>query len=184
MELEATARSRLEGQLSRLREAHEALAAEAASARGKEMQAVDQLRIHSRQMRELKEENSSLNAKLGEACRARNAAEAAASAAAAEAAAARDEARLATRRVAALQEAIAGDLSSPHDSRDTDSDNDSYSSDESIGTFLANHKLSPSVPSRNSIHLDSQKSQSPEGRQSRSSVSSSKQLSPMKESFA
>lgn len=37
------------------------------------------------------------------------------------------------------------------------SDNDSYSSDESIGTFLANHKLSPSVPSRASLHLDSQK---------------------------
>lgn len=83
-----------------------------------------------------------------------------------------------------MQEAIAGDLSSPGDSRDTDSDNDSYSSDESIGTFLANHKLSPSAPSRNSVQLDTQKSQSSGGRESRSSVGSSKQMSPTKESFA
>lgn len=70
--------------------------------------------------RELKEENSSLNGRLSEVSRARSAAEALAAAAAAEAAAARDEARLAARRATALQEAIAGDLSSPGDSRDTD----------------------------------------------------------------
>ena len=69
---------------------------------------------------ELKEENSALTAKLSEAARAKVAAEASAQAAAAEAAAARDEARLAARRAAALQQAIAGDLSSPGDSRDTD----------------------------------------------------------------
>ncbi|XP_047033369.1 unconventional myosin-XVIIIa isoform X1 [Helicoverpa zea] len=184
LELEATARSRLEGQLSRLREAHEQLAQELATARAKEQLAADELRKITRQLRELKEENSALNAKLSEAGRAKAAAEAAASAAAADAAAARDEARLAARRATALQEAIAGDLSSPGDSRDTDSDNDSYSSDESIGTFLANHKLSPSAPSRNSVQLDTQKSQSSGGRESRSSVGSSKQMSPTKESFA
>ncbi|XP_026333803.1 unconventional myosin-XVIIIa isoform X2 [Hyposmocoma kahamanoa] len=184
LELEATARARLEGQLSRLREAHEQLASELATARQKEQHAADELRKLTRQLRELKEENSNLNAKLNEASRAKCAAEAAAAAAASEAAAARDEARLAARRATALQEAIAGDLSSPGDSRDTDSDNDSYSSDESIGTFLANHKLSPSVPSRASMNLDSQKSQTPEGRASRLSAGSGKQLSPTKESFA
>ncbi|KAL0867890.1 hypothetical protein ABMA27_008575 [Loxostege sticticalis] len=185
LELEATARGRLEGQLSRLREAHEALAAELGAARAREQHAADELRKVTRQLRELKEENSALNGKLSEAARAKATAESAAAAAAAEAAAARDEARLAARRATALQEAIAGDLSSPGDSRDTDSDNDSYSSDESIGTFLANHKLSPSAPSCNSLHLDSQKSQSPEGRQSRASVgSASKPRSPTKESFA
>ncbi|XP_045454349.1 unconventional myosin-XVIIIa-like [Melitaea cinxia] len=185
LELEATQRARLEGQLARLRDAHEALAAELAAARARDHLAAEEARKLARQLRELKEENSSLNAKLSEACRGRSAAEAAAAAAAGEAAAARDEARLAARRAAALQEAIAGDLSSPGDSRDSDSENDSYSSDESIGTFLANHKLSPSVPSRNSIQLDSQKSHSPEGRQSRTSVGSgSKPLSPTKESFA
>ncbi|XP_063833310.1 unconventional myosin-XVIIIa-like [Ostrinia nubilalis] len=217
LELEATARARLEGQLARLRDAHEQLAAELGAARARDhhaadelrkltrqlryeaMQlaaelgaarardhhAADELRKLTRQLRELKEENSALNAKLSEAARAKAAAEGAAAAAAADAAAARDEARLAARRATALQEAIAGDLSSPGDSRDTDSDNDSYSSDESIGTFLANHKLSPSAPSRNSLHLDSQKSQSPEGRGSRASVSSgSKPISPSKESFA
>uniref|UniRef100_A0A2A4IY82 Myosin tail domain-containing protein n=1 Tax=Heliothis virescens TaxID=7102 RepID=A0A2A4IY82_HELVI len=184
LELEATARSRLEGQLSRLREAHEQLAQELATARAREQLAADELRKITRQLRELKEENSALSAKLSEAGRAKAAAEAAASAAAADAAAARDEARLAARRATALQEAIAGDLSSPGDSRDTDSDNDSYSSDESIGTFLANHKLSPSAPSRNSVQLDTQKSQSSGGRESRSSVGSSKQMSPTKESFA
>ncbi|KAJ8712778.1 hypothetical protein PYW08_008082 [Mythimna loreyi] len=184
LELEATARSRLEGQLSRLREAHEALAAELATARAREQHTADEVRKFTRQLRELKEENSALNAKLSEAARAKAAAEAAASTAASEAAAARDEARLAARRATALQEAIAGDLSSPGDSRDTDSDNDSYSSDESIGTFLANHKLSPSAPSRNSVQLDTQKSQSSGGRESRSSVGSSKQMSPTKESFA
>ncbi|XP_072934275.1 unconventional myosin-XVIIIa [Epargyreus clarus] len=184
LELEATSRARLEGQLARLRDAHEQLATELAAARSRDQLAADEVRKLARQLRELKEENSNLNAKLSEACRAKGAAEATAAAAAAEAAAARDEARLAARRAAALQEAIAGDLSSPADSRDTDSENDSYSSDESIGTFLANHKLSPSAPSRNSIQLDSQKSQSPEGRQSRSSVASSKPISPTKESFA
>lgn len=69
--------------------------------------------------RELKEENATLTTKLSEAGRARTAAEAAASAAASEAAAARDEARLAARRAQALQEAIAGDLSSNNE-RDSD----------------------------------------------------------------
>ncbi|CAH0713661.1 unnamed protein product, partial [Brenthis ino] len=185
LELEATSRARLEGQLARLRDAHEALAGELAAARSKDHLAAEELRKLTRQLRELKEENSSLNTKLSEASRARAAAEASAQAAAAEAAAARDEARLAARRATALQEAIAGDLSSPADSRDTDSENDSYSSDESIGTFLANHKLSPSAPSRSSMQLDSQKSHSPEGRQSRTSVGSgSKPLSPTKESYA
>ncbi|KAH9643521.1 hypothetical protein HF086_015669 [Spodoptera exigua] len=184
LELEATARGRLEGQLSRLREAHEQLATELAQARAREQHAADELRKFTRQLRELKEENSALHGKLSEANRAKAAAESAAAAASAEACAARDEARLAARRATALQEAIAGDLSSPGDSRDTDSDNDSYSSDESIGTFLANHKLSPSAPSRNSVQLDTQKSQSSGGRESRSSVGSSKQMSPTKESFA
>ncbi|XP_052751859.1 unconventional myosin-XVIIIa [Galleria mellonella] len=187
LELEATARARVEGQLARLRDAHDQLAAELAAARARDAAAADDLRKLARQFRELKEENSNLNVKLSETARAKTAAEAAAAAAAAEATAARDEARLAARRATALQEAIAGDLSSPGDSRDTDSDNDSYSSDESIGTFLANHKLSPSAPSRNSIQLDLQKSQTPEGRQSRTSNSSNsgtKQLSPTKESFA
>nr|XP_026488065.1 unconventional myosin-XVIIIa [Vanessa tameamea] len=185
LELEATSRARLEGQLARLRDAHEQLAGELATARAKEHHAAEEMRKLARQLRELKEENSALNAKLSEASRARSTAEAGAAAAAADAAAARDEARLAARRAAALQEAIAGDLSSPADSRDTDSENDSYSSDESIGTFLANHKLSPSAPSRGSMQQDSQKSHSPEGRQSRTSVgSTSKPLSPTKESFA
>ncbi|CAG5047632.1 unnamed protein product [Parnassius apollo] len=156
VELEATARGRLEGQLARLRDAHDALAAELAAARARDASHADELRKLQRTIRELKEENAALTAKLGEVSRARAAAEAAAAAAASEAAAARDEARLAARRVHALQEAIAGDLSSNNE-RDSDSDNDSYSSDESIGTFLANHKLSPSVPSRNSVQLDSQK---------------------------
>ncbi|XP_069357168.1 unconventional myosin-XVIIIa isoform X3 [Maniola hyperantus] len=185
LELEATSRARLESQLARLRDAHEQLASELAAARAKDHQAAEEVRKLTRQLRELKEENSSINAKLSEATRAKSAAESAASAAAAEAAAARDEARLAARRATALQEAIAGDLSSPGDSRDTDSENDSYSSDESIGTFLANHKLSPSAPSRNSMQLDSQKSHSPEGRQSRSSIGSgTKPLTPTKDSFA
>ncbi|XP_041972232.1 unconventional myosin-XVIIIa isoform X2 [Aricia agestis] len=172
LEVEATCRSRAEAQATRLRDAHDALAAELAAARARDLAAAEDARKLARQIRELKEENSSLNTKLSEVMRGKAAAEAAAAAAAAEAQAARDEARLAARRATALQEAIAGDLSSPGDSRDTDSDNDSYSSDESIGTFLANHKLSPSAPSRNSVQLDSQKSQSPEGRTSRSSASS------------
>ncbi|VVC95310.1 unnamed protein product [Leptidea sinapis] len=145
LELEATSRARLESQVSRLRDAHEQLANELAAARAREHQASDDLRKLTRQIRELKEENASVNVKLSEALRAKSAAESAAASAASEASAARDEARLAARRVAALQEAIAGELSSVQDSRDEDSDNDSYSSDESIGTFLANHKLSSSI---------------------------------------
>ncbi|KAL4703507.1 hypothetical protein ACJJTC_018091 [Scirpophaga incertulas] len=185
LELEATARGRLEGQLSRLREAHEQLAGELAAAKARDAHAADELRKLTRHLRELKEENSELHAKLSECSRAKAAAEGLAAAAGAEAAAARDEARLAARRATALQQALAGDLASPAHSRDSDSDNESYSSDESIGTFLANHKLSPTAPSRTSLHLDSHKSQTPEGRQSRSSASSgSKPLSPSKEAGA
>ncbi|CAH4027694.1 unnamed protein product [Pieris brassicae] len=185
LELEATSRGRLESQVARLKDAHEQLAAELATARAKDQQAAEELRKWTRQIRELKEENTSLNAKLAETTRSKLAAESAAQTAAAEAAAARDEARLAARRATALQEAIAGDLSSPGDSRDTDSENDSYSSDESIGTFLANHKLSPAAPSRSSLHHESHKSTSSEGRASRSSISSgSKPLSPTKDSYA
>ncbi|CAK1541732.1 unnamed protein product [Leptosia nina] len=185
LELEATSRARLESQVARLRDAHEQLASELAAARAKDQQAAEEVRKLTRQIRELKEENTSLNAKLSETTRLKLAAESAAQTAAAEAAAAKDEARLAARRATALQEAIAGDLSSPGDSRDTDSENDSYSSDESIGTFLANHKLSPAAPSRSSLHHDSHKSTSSEGRASRSSISSgSKPLSPTKESYA
>ncbi|GBP00607.1 Unconventional myosin-XVIIIa [Eumeta japonica] len=158
LELEATARTRLEGQLTRLREAHEQLATDLGAARAREQTAADDLRKLARQLREYKEENASLNAKLGEMIRAKAAAEGMAGAAAAEAAAAREEARLAARRAAALQEAIAGELSSGGDSPQSDSDNDSYSSDESIGTFLANHKLSQPTPGRPPmLHFDTNK---------------------------
>lgn len=182
VELEQTARARLEGQLGRQRDAAEKLTAELSGARHKEQQLQDEMRKIMRQLRELKEEHVSVLGRLEEATRARAAAEASSAAAATEAAAAREEARVAARRAAALQEAIAGELSSPADSPDSDSDNDSYSSDESIETFLANHKLSPSVPCRNSIPIDTQRNS--ESRQSRSSVGSNKQLSPTKESFA
>lgn len=51
LELEATARSRLEGQLSRLREAHEQLASELSSARAREQHTADEVRKFTRQLR-------------------------------------------------------------------------------------------------------------------------------------
>lgn len=51
LELEATARARLEGQLARARDAHDALAAEHAAARARDLAAQDELRKLARQLR-------------------------------------------------------------------------------------------------------------------------------------
>lgn len=79
-------------------------------------------------------------------------------AAEAETAAARADLRLALQRIDDLQAAIQGELEDTH-SDHSDSDNDSYSSDESIDTFLANHKIGAQnvnngKSERSSLHLD------------------------------
>lgn len=51
VELEATARARLEGQVARLREAHDALATELAAARARDLAAADEIRKLARQLR-------------------------------------------------------------------------------------------------------------------------------------
>lgn len=141
LELEQTTRARMEVQISRLKETVEKLQGEAAMARAKEQTAQDAARKLQRTVRELKEEASAGQARENEAAQRRKDLEKRLESAEAEAAAARGDLRLALTRIQDLQSAIQGELEDCSGSDHSDSDQDSDCSDESINTFLSNHKM-------------------------------------------
>ncbi|XP_023703143.1 unconventional myosin-XVIIIa isoform X2 [Cryptotermes secundus] len=141
LELEQTTRARMEVQISRLKETVEKLQGEAAMARAKEQTAQDAARKLQRSVRELKEEASAGQARENEAAQRRKDLEKRLESADAEAAAARGDLRLALTRIQDLQSAIQGELEDCSGSDHSDSDQDSDCSDESINTFLSNHKM-------------------------------------------
>ncbi|XP_067015742.2 unconventional myosin-XVIIIa isoform X2 [Anabrus simplex] len=144
LELEQTTRSRLEVQITRLKEAVEKLQDEAASARAKEQLAQDNARKLQRTLRELREEHTSATAREAEAQQRRRDIEKRLETAEAEASAARGDLRLALTRIEDLQSAMQGELEddlSNSDGENSESDHESEGSDESINTFLANHKV-------------------------------------------
>ncbi|XP_044737975.1 unconventional myosin-XVIIIa isoform X4 [Chrysoperla carnea] len=153
LEFEQTTRARLEVQITRLKEATDKLQTDLAHARTKEAQAQDNLRKLQRSLRELREEHTALATRENESLQKRKELEKKLESSEAETVAARADLRLALQRIDDLQAAIQGELEDTI-SDHSDSDNDSYSSDESIDTFLANHKLSPTKPDRSSLHLD------------------------------
>lgn len=105
--------------------------------------------------RESKDELSKLASKEAEHAQKKKDLEKKNEALEAEAAAARTDLRLALKRIEDLQNAIQGELEDS--SENTESDQESYSSDESVNTFLANHK--PPVKTESSSALsDSQRS--------------------------
>ncbi|XP_021925686.1 unconventional myosin-XVIIIa isoform X4 [Zootermopsis nevadensis] len=141
LDLEQTTRARMEVQISRLKETTEKLQGEAVMARTKEQTAQDAARKLQRTVRELKEAASAGQARESEAAQRRKDLEKRLESAEAEAVAARGDLRLALTRIQDLQSAIQGELEDCSGSDHTDSDQDSDCSDESINTFLSNHKM-------------------------------------------
>ncbi|CAH1113986.1 unnamed protein product [Psylliodes chrysocephalus] len=139
LELEQTTRSRLEVQISRLKEAVEKLQSDLSNARVKEQQSQDQVKKLQRQMREIKEELNISLAKESEGIIKKKELEKRCEALEGEAATSRTDLRLALKRIEDLQSAIQGDLEDTI-SDNSDSEPDTYSSDDSVNKYLANHK--------------------------------------------
>ncbi|XP_031331784.1 unconventional myosin-XVIIIa isoform X2 [Photinus pyralis] len=158
LELEQTTRSRLEVQINRLKEAVDKLQTEIANSRTKEQLGQEQIRKLQKNLRELKEECNQSASKEADFLQKRKDLEKRCELAETETAAAKADLRLALKRIEDLQSAIQGELEdSP--SEQTDSEQDSYTSDESVSTFLSNSKLHHAVKSdRNSIQIDSRRS--------------------------
>ncbi|CAG9770133.1 unnamed protein product [Ceutorhynchus assimilis] len=153
LDLEQTTRSRLEVQITRLKETVEKLQSDITSARVKEQQAQDQVRKMQRQLREIKEELNKSLAKESEVIIKKKELEKRCETLEAESSTARTDLRIALKRIEDLQSAIQGEL---EDSISNESESeDSYGSDESVNTFLANHKIgSPIKNEKSSIAND------------------------------
>ncbi|CAH1986856.1 unnamed protein product [Acanthoscelides obtectus] len=148
LELEQTTRSRLEVQITRLKEAVDKAQNDTAQTRVKEQQAQDQIRKLQRQLREIKEELNKSLAKESEVILKKKELEKRCEVLETESATARTDLRLALKRIEDLQSAIQGDLEDTI-SDNSDSDPDTYSSDESVNTFMSNHKLSSPKSEKN-----------------------------------
>ncbi|XP_057663669.1 unconventional myosin-XVIIIa isoform X1 [Diorhabda carinulata] len=151
LELEQTTRSRLEVQISRLKEAVEKLQNDVTNAKVKEQQAQDQIRKHQRQLREIKEELNKSLAKESEVIIKKKELEKRCELLEAECSTARTDLRLALKRIEDLQSAIQGDLEDTI-SDNSDSEQETYSSDDSVNKYLSNHKpLSPKIEKMSAI---------------------------------
>ncbi|XP_008194565.1 unconventional myosin-XVIIIa isoform X4 [Tribolium castaneum] len=139
LELEQTTRGRLEVQIARLKEAVEKLQSELATARVKEQQSQDQIRKLQRNLREVKEALNESLAKEAEVVQKKKELEKRYEALEVETTTARTDLKLALKRIEDLQAAIQGELDNST-SENSDSEQDTYSSDESVSTFLANNK--------------------------------------------
>ncbi|CAH1380073.1 unnamed protein product [Tenebrio molitor] len=139
LELEQTTRGRLEVQITRLKEAVEKLQSELGTARVREQQGQDQIRKLQRNLRELKEELNSSLAKESEVILKKKELEKRYEALETETSTARTDLKLALKRIEDLQAAIQGELENST-SDNSDSEQDTYSSDESVNTFLANNR--------------------------------------------
>ncbi|XP_076254274.1 myosin heavy chain-like isoform X2 [Rhynchophorus ferrugineus] len=154
LELEQTTKSRLEVQITRLKETVEKMQTEMSSSRVKEQQAQEQVRKLQRQLREIKEELNTSLAKESEAIIKRKELEKRCEALEAEASTGKADLKLALKRIEDLQSAIQGELEDSI-SNESDSEEESYGSDESVNTFLNNHKLgSPTKSEKSSISND------------------------------
>merc|ERR1712038_1170183 len=154
LELEQTTRGRMDTQICRLKEAIEKLSHECDSLRVKEATSQDQSRRLQRQLRDLKENYTTLQQKETEVNAKKNEYEKKLELAEAETVTARNDLKLALKRVEDLQQAINGELDSELDSLNSDADSDS--SDELVGsTFMDHHRRAISVQrERESIARD------------------------------
>lgn len=154
LDLEQTTKSRLEVQITRLKETVEKLQGEISAARIKEQQAQDQVRKMQRQLREVKEELNTSLAKESEAIIKRKELEKRCETLEAESSTGKADLKLALKRIEDLQSAIQGELDDSI-SNESDSEEESFGSDESVNTFLNNHKLSsPTKSDKSSFSND------------------------------
>ncbi|KAJ3646116.1 hypothetical protein Zmor_023720 [Zophobas morio] len=139
LELEQTTKSRLEVQITRLKEAVDKLQTELATARVREQQSQDQIRKLQRNLREIKEELNNSLTKESEVIQKKKELEKRYEALETETSTTRTDLKLALKRIEDLQAAIQGELENTT-SDISDSEQDTYSSDESVSTFLANNR--------------------------------------------
>ncbi|XP_046385320.1 unconventional myosin-XVIIIa isoform X4 [Ischnura elegans] len=146
LELEQTTRSRMEVQITRLKEAAEKATAEANAARARELAAQEALRRAQWAAREAREEVATAAARESEAAAKKREAEQRATVAEAESATTRADLRLALARLGDLQAAMRGEMgsgSSGGEEDDTESDSDT--SEDMVDALLSNHRRSSNI---------------------------------------
>lgn len=151
MELDKTTRNRLETQISRGKEIAEKFQREVDDLKIKDAATVDEMKKQARQIRDLKEELSTLQVKEAEVSHKKADLDKQLEMAETETATVRNELKVANKRIEDLQAAISGEIDS-----DNNSDQDSDSSDEEVATFLDHHRRAMSVQrERESMQRDS-----------------------------
>ncbi|XP_054281461.1 unconventional myosin-XVIIIa-like isoform X2 [Macrosteles quadrilineatus] len=125
LELEQTTRSRLQVQITRLKENNERLQSEVEAMKAREHSAQEKIKTCNRQLRELRDENVLLTSKEQEAQAKMRELEKSVDTAESDAAAARSDLRLALQRIEDLQCAIEGDMEDADDNSAASSDSDS-----------------------------------------------------------
>merc|ERR1712106_121605 len=117
----------------------------------KESSTLDELKKHTRAMRDVKEDLSNIQSKEQEASHKKSELEKQLQLAETETETVKNELKLANKRIEDLQVAISGDIDS-----DNDSDQNDDSSDEEMATFLDHHRRAMSVQSdRRSVQRES-----------------------------
>jgi len=151
LELEKTTKNRLESQIQRGKEIGEKFQKEVDELKMKESSTLDELKKHTRAMRDVKEDLSNIQSKEQEASHKKSELEKQLQLAETETETVKNELKLANKRIEDLQAAISGEIDS-----DNDSDQDCDSSDEEMATFLDHHRRAMSVQrDRQSVARDS-----------------------------
>jgi myosin-18 len=139
LDLEATSKTRLETQIARLKEQIEKLVRDNDDLRLKEQNSADAQRKISRQLRDVKEEFSSLQVKETELSQKKFDLEKQLEVSESETLTVKSDLKLAQKRIEDLSAALAGDVDS------ADSEDNSDSSDEEMASFLEHHRRAMSV---------------------------------------
>ena len=139
LDLEATSKTRLETQISRLKEQIEKLVRDNDDLRVKEANSSEAQRKMNRQLKDIKEEFSTLQVKETELSQKKFDLEKQLEVSEAETLTVKSDLKLAQKRIEDLSAALAGELDS------NDSEDNSDSSDEEMASFLEHHRRAMSV---------------------------------------
>ncbi|XP_071448574.1 unconventional myosin-XVIIIa isoform X3 [Hetaerina americana] len=146
LELEQTTRSRMEVQITRLKEGAEKATIEANAARARELAAQEALRRAQWAAREAREEAATAAARESEAAAKKREAEQRATVAEAESATTRADLRLALARLGDLQAAMRGEMGSGSSGgEDDETESDSDTSEDMVDALLSNHRRSSNM---------------------------------------
>lgn len=138
LELEITSKSRMEIQIQRLKEVVDKLTKEKEEVRVREAAAQELAKKTNRQLRDVKEEFTTIQGKETELCQKKFDLEKQLEVAEAETLTVRSDLKLALKRIEDLQAAIQGDI-------DTDNSDDNSDSDGEMHSFLEHHRRAMSV---------------------------------------